>query len=596
MKALLHLVFLAGPVVYAGLPQFDHIVVVMEENHSKTQIIGNRIDAPFINSLADRGISLTNMAGVTHPSQPNYLELFSGSANGVNHDRIPGALPFTAPNLAAALLAAGKSFVGYSENLPAPGDAATELTTGLFNGESRILYARKHAPWTNWQSSADPRPTNTLPPAINQPFSAFPSDFTLLPDVAFVVPNEEHDMHTSHDAVRRGDRWLQARLGAYAAWAEAHNSLLIVTWDEDDYRSANRIPTVLVGANLQPGVNSGAWTLHHLLRLLTELSGITAMGRAQNVGPITGIFSGESPVATRGFRAGYAYRGAHDTFLREESPNASFGTSAFGGVGGAPNQQTLIRFDNPFGATPGQLPPGVDIVSAQLRVTTGPGSGDGTASVPARVALHRMLIAWDENATWNSFIGGVDADDTEAARIQEFSVAPLLPNDTVRFDVTNTVAAISGGAIDYGWLLRLDSPDAWRVILSENQTQPASRPILEITYRASAISFRDSIVKIAENAGSVTLVVRRIGNAATAASCDFTTIDGTARAGLDYTATHGTLTWPAGDTSDRTIQVPILTDTKDEPSQTFTVKLRAPAGNATLGDAPKTIVVIKPPR
>ena len=197
--------------LHAQLPHYDHIVVVMEENHSKTQIIGNRLDAPFINALALRGVSLTNMAGITHPSQPNYLELFSGDAQSLLDDGKPGGLPFTTPNLAAALSAGGKTFVGYSEDLPAPGDADTVMT---FYPGGQDRYARKHVPWTNWQSTANPRPANALPPSVNQPFSAFPTDFNLLPDVAFVIPNEINDMHSGR--VARGDRWIAARLGAYA--------------------------------------------------------------------------------------------------------------------------------------------------------------------------------------------------------------------------------------------------------------------------------------------------------------------------------------------------------------------------------------------
>ena len=97
------------PSLRAALPTYDHIVVVVEENHSQTQIIGNAVDAPSINALAKCGVSLTNMAGITHPSQPNYLELFSGDSQSVLSDGKPGGLPFTTPNLAAARIAAGKT-------------------------------------------------------------------------------------------------------------------------------------------------------------------------------------------------------------------------------------------------------------------------------------------------------------------------------------------------------------------------------------------------------------------------------------------------------------------------------------------------------
>ena len=57
------------------LPRPDHVVIVIEENKSYKQIIGN-IEAPFINQLANEGALFTNSFAITHPSQPNYLVLF----------------------------------------------------------------------------------------------------------------------------------------------------------------------------------------------------------------------------------------------------------------------------------------------------------------------------------------------------------------------------------------------------------------------------------------------------------------------------------------------------------------------------------------
>ena len=77
-----------------------------------------------------------------------------------------------------------------------------------------------------------PDPSNHLPSATNKPFTQFPTNFTLLPTVSFVVPTLAHDMH---DGTRKqGDDWLLANMDAYAQWAKTHNSLLIVTWDKDD--------------------------------------------------------------------------------------------------------------------------------------------------------------------------------------------------------------------------------------------------------------------------------------------------------------------------------------------------------------------------
>ncbi len=577
-------------VLRAALPTYDHIVIVVEENHSRTQIIGNTAEAPFINALARRGVSLTNMAGITHPSQPNYLELFSGDSQSVLNDQKPGGLPFTTPNLAAALIAAGKTFVGYSEDLPAAGDATTEITFYPGGGDR---YARKHVPWTNWQSSANPLPPNALPPSVNQPLTTFPTDFNLLPDIAFVIPNEQHDMHSGVDRVKRGDAWLAARLGAYATWAVANNSLLIVTWDEDDYSSANQIPTILYGANLRTGSNEGAWTLHHLLRTITDLTDIAPIGRGTDVSRIAGIFTGDDPVTTRTFRQGASYRGTLDVTLREATPNDPIATTVKGVVGISPvsgaQDQVLLRFDNVFGPGPNQLPNAVPIVSAQLRLQTGTAATDGTTQP---VALHRLRVPFSAASTWNSFVDGISTDNVEAAASADFTATPRFANDVVRFDVTATLQDIAVGGTNDGWLATLAGTDSWRFALSESVAPIAGRPTLQVTVAASEFSLDSALVRVNESAGSVTLTVHRTGALNATAVCDFITLDGTATAGSDFTPKQTTLLWAAGDATDRTVTIPIRNNPQREGRETFKVKLRTPGGIGKIGAIRETTVVI----
>jgi hypothetical protein len=100
------------------LPSYDHIVVVVEENHSYSDIIGSG-DAPYLNALAQQGALFTDAHAVTHPSEPNYLALFAGSTFGLSSDDCPQS--FNAPNLASALAAQNRAFIGYSESMPSPG-------------------------------------------------------------------------------------------------------------------------------------------------------------------------------------------------------------------------------------------------------------------------------------------------------------------------------------------------------------------------------------------------------------------------------------------------------------------------------------------
>ncbi|MFI9597755.1 alkaline phosphatase family protein [Nonomuraea sp. NPDC052265] len=81
----------AATATAAAVPQFDHVVIVMFENKNYSTIKGGS-SAPYLNSLASQGTLFTNSFGVTHPSQPNYIALFSGSQQGVTNDDCPKTL------------------------------------------------------------------------------------------------------------------------------------------------------------------------------------------------------------------------------------------------------------------------------------------------------------------------------------------------------------------------------------------------------------------------------------------------------------------------------------------------------------------------
>jgi phosphatidylinositol-3-phosphatase len=258
------------------LPRPDHVVMVIEENHSYSQIIGSP-DAPYINRLATQGALFTQSFGITHPSQPNYLALFSGSTQDVTDNSCPHT--FTTPNLGYALLSAGLTFAGYSEDLPSVGSLICSME----------LYARKHNPWVNWQGNA----VNGLPATANMPMTLFPSDFSQLPTVSVIVPNQVNDMHHGKDPerIQTGDRWLQEHLDAYVQWAQQHNSLLIVTWDEDNGKEDNLIATIFLGPMVQPGRYDQRITHYNVLRTIEDLYGLSHAGASANAAPITGIWN-----------------------------------------------------------------------------------------------------------------------------------------------------------------------------------------------------------------------------------------------------------------------------------------------------------------
>lgn len=258
------------------LPRPDHVVVVIMENRGYSQIMDMRNSNSYIHALARRGMLFTQSYGVTHPSQPNYLALFSGSTQGIIRNSCPHR--FTGGNLASSLLDAGLSFASYSESLPATGDLSCWAGA----------YQRKHNPVANWQETG-------LPAELNQRFAdfpgnKFPGDFSRLPTVSFVIPDQDNDMHDG--SFEEADDWLRRHIGPYVDWAMDHNSLLIMTWDEDNYREGNHIVTILVGPMVRSGSSDQRISHYNVLRTLLDFYGLPALGESRNAKAIKGIWKG----------------------------------------------------------------------------------------------------------------------------------------------------------------------------------------------------------------------------------------------------------------------------------------------------------------
>ncbi|MEO7925412.1 MAG: alkaline phosphatase family protein [Saprospiraceae bacterium] len=244
-----------------SLPVPDHIVIVILEDHEYPQIV-NSPAAPFITTMAadtPTAVLLHSFA-ITHPSQPNFLDLYSGCNQGVTDNNVPASIPFTTDNLGRQLIDAGKTFITYSEDL---------LSVG-FNGATSGKYARKHNPAANWMGSG----TNQIPASTNQPLTAFPfNDFNLLPTVCFVIPNLDNDMEngTDPDRISRGDTWVHDHFNTYYQWTKTHNSLFILTFDEDDNTTYNHILTFIHGQQVLDGIYLREVNHYDILRTIEEM-------------------------------------------------------------------------------------------------------------------------------------------------------------------------------------------------------------------------------------------------------------------------------------------------------------------------------------
>ena len=252
-----------------GIPNYSHIVVVVEENKNNNEITGNSAQAPFINSLMSNGASLTNFTAETHPSQPNYFALYAGSTFGIADDADGHSLPD--PTLYTVLQNAGLTFTGYVDD------------SGTGNSSD-------HEPWVAFPEGR----------SVQTDFTSFPAlfangNYSSLPAVSFVIPNPQNDMHDG--TIAQGDAWLQQNLGAYAQWALANNSLLVVTWDENDNEAANQIPTLLYGANVVPGNYGAAYNHYNVLSTILAPFGLTGPNNAATAAPVQ-VFGGVAVVSS----------------------------------------------------------------------------------------------------------------------------------------------------------------------------------------------------------------------------------------------------------------------------------------------------------
>jgi acid phosphatase len=243
---------------------FGHVFIVTEENHDYASVIGSS-SMPYVNSLAQQYGLATQYYANTHPSIGNYFMLATGQII-TNNDGYSTIV--TVDNVVRRLLAAGKTWKSYAEDLPAVG----------YTGGDVGNYARKHNVFALLSDVAN----DSTERSNLVPFTQFATDLAngTLPDFSNIVPNLCNDAHDC--SLGTADTWLDNNIAPLLASPTFQSDgLLIILFDEagsDNANGGGRIAWLVVSPRAKTGYQSTTRYQHEsTLRLILQALGVTGV-------------------------------------------------------------------------------------------------------------------------------------------------------------------------------------------------------------------------------------------------------------------------------------------------------------------------------
>ncbi len=267
--------------VATGQPTFSHVVLVVEENHSYSEVIGNS-SMPYFNSLATKYGLATQYFANAHPSIPNYFMLTTGLPETLD-DNFSGTV--SDDNVVRVLVNAGKTWKAYEESIPSAG----------YLGKDSGVYFRRHNPFTYLSDVQN----NSAQVANIVPFTQFATDLAsdALPQFSFITPNAMNDGHDG--TLAQADAWLQTNIAPLIADSAFQKSgLLIITFDEgaqsDIDHVGGQVATIIISSAAKQGFQSKTFYQHQsVLRLVLAASGVQSFPGTSGLAPdMTEFFTG----------------------------------------------------------------------------------------------------------------------------------------------------------------------------------------------------------------------------------------------------------------------------------------------------------------
>ncbi len=244
-------------------PSSTHVLIVMEENHSFSEVIGNAA-MPYLNGLASKYALATQYYADTHPSIGNYFMLTAGQIE-TNNDAFTGTV--SDDNIVRELVNAKRTWRAYAENLPNAG----------YTGGDSYPYFKHHNPFVYFSDVIGSAQASNVVP-FSQFFSDLGSD--RLPDFSFVVPNVLNDAHDG--SLGTADQWLKTNVDPLVqSNTFKNNGLLIVVFDEsvqsDSAHGGGHIALVMIGPKAKNGYKSTSLYQHEsTLRLILSTLGVNS--------------------------------------------------------------------------------------------------------------------------------------------------------------------------------------------------------------------------------------------------------------------------------------------------------------------------------
>ena len=279
------------------------VFVIPMENESSSAIYGDTTDAPYINNTLIPASAYATMfmdeLPASVPSEPHYVWMEAGTnafsdytfttdnnASGSNSTN-------STQHLVTQLKAANLSWMSYQEG----------MTTGTcpISSITGTNYAAKHDPFVFFQdvSGSTPSTSNAYCIAHHKPYTSFATDLAngTMPSYVFITPDLCHDMHGASGCpsgtaaaanIKAGDTWLSSELPPILAYANAHDAVVYLIWDEGSNNQT--IPFLAFGPHIKTGASPTVYSHSALLKSIEKQLGVPVLASVTSASDFSGMF------------------------------------------------------------------------------------------------------------------------------------------------------------------------------------------------------------------------------------------------------------------------------------------------------------------